>query len=68
MPESEPMTRIPSEASRDFTVLGWPALSSGAPAERYIQPWDSYDGKELRRTPGISRFRVFELPSRAMAR
>ncbi|MGB6096508.1 MAG: hypothetical protein WBF95_09450 [Comamonas thiooxydans] len=42
-------------------------MSPGAPAERYIQPWDSYDGKELRRTPGISHFRVFELPSRAMA-
>ncbi|WP_263484345.1 hypothetical protein [Comamonas thiooxydans] len=42
-------------------------MSPGEPAERYIQPWDSYDGKELRHTPGISDFHVFELPSRAMA-
>lgn len=72
------MSRSPSEASREFTVRGWQVLSPAERAEResqqrqpdrerYKPPSDCYDGKELQRTPGIpdSRFRAFELPSRA---
>lgn len=69
------MSRNPSEASRDFNVRGWQVLSHAERSEcesqqgkpRYTPPSDCYDGKELQRTPGIpdSRFRAFELPSRA---
>lgn len=72
------MSRSPSESSREFTVRGWQVLSPAERAEReslqrqpdsdrYTPPSDCYDGKELKRTPGIpdSRFRAFELPSRA---
>lgn len=72
------MSRSPSEASREFMVRGWQVLSPAERAEReaqqrqpdrtrYTPPSDCYDGKELQRTPGIpdSRFRAFELPSRA---
>lgn len=72
------MSRNPSEASRDFNVRSWQVLSHAERAEResqqrqpdresYTPPAGDYDGKELQRTPGIpdSRFRAFELPSRA---
>lgn len=72
------MSRSPSESSREFTVRGWQVLSPAERAEReaqqrqpdserYTPPSDCYDGEELKRTPGIpdSRFRAFELPSRA---
>lgn len=69
------MSRSPSKASRDFNVRSWQVLSLAERAEResqpnrerYKPPSDCYDGKELQRTPGIpdSRFRAFELPSRA---
>ena len=72
------MSRSPSESSRDFNVRSWQVLSHAERAEResqqhqpdrerYTPPSDCYDGKELQRTPGIpdSRFRAFELPSRA---
>ena len=72
------MSRSPSESSREFTVRGWQVLSPAERAEResqqrqpdrehYTPPAGTYDGKELQRTPGIpdSRFRAFELPSRA---
>lgn len=72
------MSRNPSEASRDFNVRGWQVLSLAERAERecqqrqpdregYTPPCGTYEGKELQRTPGIpdSRFRAFELPSRA---
>lgn len=72
------MSRSPSESSRDFNVRSWQVLSHAERAEResqqrqpdresYTPPAGDYDGKELQRTPGIpdSRFRAFELPSRA---
>ena len=72
------MSRSPGESSRDFNVRSWQVLSHAERAEResqqrqpdresYTPPAGDYDGKELQRTPGIpdSRFRAFELPSRA---